>query len=159
MSKNLPLTQSQIEKMKIEFLRLDADGDGQVSIEELESLLRSMRGKLRASDGDIRKALKDMDRDRNGIIDVQEYLLSRKNKTTKDLIHRALVQRLLIRKEFERFDKDKSGLISVEEFMQVLESRGITQVTQDHVSLLIQESDKDKNGEIDYEEFVLLMTK
>ena len=159
MTKNLPLTQSQIEEMKMEFLRLDLDGDGQVSVEELESVLHSMRGKLKATDGDIRKAVKDMDRDRDGIINVQEYLWSIKNKSNKDLVRRALVQRLLIRKEFGRFDKDKSGFISTEEFMQVLQSRGIMKVTLDQVSLLIKDSDRDKNGEIDYEEFVGLMTK
>ena len=159
MTNNLPLTQSQIEEMKMEFLRLDLDGDGQVSVEELESVLHSMRGKLKATDGDIRKAVKDMDRDRDGTINVQEYLWSIKNKSNKDLVRRALVQRLLIRKEFGRFDKDKSGFISTEEFMQVLQSRGIMKVTLDQVSLLIKDSDRDKNGEIDYEEFVLLMTK
>ena len=75
------------------------------------------------------------------------------------MVHRALVQRLLIRKEFEHFDKDNSGFISKEELIQVLQSRGIVQVTSDQVNVLLKESDEDRNGKIDYEEFVLLMTK
>ena len=159
MTKNQPLTKSQIEKLKIEFLKIDADGDGQVSRDELEAVLRSMRGKLKASEGDIKKALRDIDRDGDGIIDLKEYLSSRRNKTNRDLIHRALVQRLRIRKEFEHFDQDNSGFISKDELIQVLKSRGILQVTADQVDALLKYTDGDGNGKIDYEEFVLLMTK
>ena len=159
MTKNSPLTSNQIEKIKVEFVKIDKDGDGQVSTKELEAVLRSMRHKLKASEGDIRKALREIDRDGDGIVDVHEYLLSRKGKTSRDLIHRALVQRLRIRKEFERFDKDQSGFISKEELMQVLEGRGIKHVTIDQVNELLKEVDMDRSGEIDYEEFVILMTK
>ena len=159
MTKNSPLTSNQIEKIKVEFVKIDKDGDGQVSTKELESVLRSMRHKLKASEGDIKKALKEIDRDGDGIVDVHEYILSRKGKTNRDLIHRALVQRLRIRKEFERFDKDQSGFISKIELMQVLETRGIRQVTLEQINELLKEIDVDGSGEIDYEEFVLLMTK
>ena len=75
MTKNSPLTSSQIEKIKVEFVKIDKDGDGQVSTKELESVLRSMRHKLKASEGDIKKALKEIDRDGDGIVDVHEYIL------------------------------------------------------------------------------------
>ena len=159
MNKNLPLNSKQIANMRNEFCKIDKDGDGQVSTKELEEVLRSMRHKLKASEGDIKRALREIDRDGDGVIDVHEYFLSRRGKTTKDLVHRALVQRLLIRKEFEKFDKDNSGFISKEELMQVLEARGIKQVTLAQVTELLKEIDIDGSGEIDYEEFVLLMTK
>ena len=159
MTKNTPLTSNQVEKMKNEFVKLDKDGDGQVSTKELEAVLRSMRFKLKASEGDIRKAIKEIDRDGDGIVDVHEYFMSRKSKTSRDLIHRALTTRLRIRKEFERFDKDHSGCISKEELMQVLEARGIQKVTLEQINELLKEIDVDNSGEIDYEEFVLLMTK
>jgi Ca2+-binding EF-hand superfamily protein len=159
MTKNTPLTSNQIEQIKKEFVKIDKDGDGQVSTKELEAVLRSMRHKLKASEGDIKKALKEIDRDGDGVVDVHEYIMSRKGKTSRDLIHRALVQRLRIRKEFERFDKDQSGFISKTELMQVLEARGIRQVTLEQINELLKEIDVDASGEIDYEEFVLLMTK
>jgi Ca2+-binding EF-hand superfamily protein len=43
--------------------------------------------------------------------------------------------------------------------MQVLEARGIRQVTLEQINELLKEIDVDESGEIDYEEFVLLMTK
>ena len=159
MPKNSPLTSNQIEKIKDEFCKIDKDGDGQVSTKELEAVLRSMRYKLKASEGDIRKVLREIDRDGDGTVDVHEYMLSRKGKTNRDLIHRALVQRLRIRKEFEKFDKDKSGFISKLEVMQVLDARGIKHVTIEQINELLKEIDVDRSGDIDYEEFVLLMTK
>merc|ERR1712226_1483317 len=90
--KRLPLTKDQVQKLKTEFMALDADGDGTITVNELENVLRSMRGKLKASDADIKRAIKEIDKDGDGTIDLEEYLKSRKNKTNMDLIHRALVQ-------------------------------------------------------------------
>ena len=157
--KNGPIKGKNIEAMKNEFLKLDTDGNGEVSVEEIEEVLRSMRNKLQASEGEIKRAIKELDRDGDGIIDVHEYFISRKGKTGKDLIHRALVQRLRIRKEFERFDKDNSGFITKQELLEVLKARGIQTVTLEQIDELLKEIDKDRSGEIDYEEFVLLMTK
>ena len=58
----VPLTNKQIQNMKKEFLMLDTDGDGTISVSELGTILRSMRGKLRASEAEIKKALKEIDR-------------------------------------------------------------------------------------------------
>ena len=159
MSSKLPLTREQIDAMKIEFLQLDADGDGKISTEEVEHALRSMRGKLRASESDIKSALRDIDKNGDGIINLKEYCINRRTKTNGDLIHRALVQRSRIRKEFARFDADNSGFISKEELLQVLRERGVASVSPDQMDELLKEADADNSGEIDYEEFVILMTK
>ena len=159
MASNLPLTKERIEAMKSEFLQLDLDGDGKISTEELEKILRSMRRKLKATETDIKTALSDIDRNDDGIIDLKEYFLNGRNKTNGDLIHRALVQRSRIRKEFARFDVDNSGFISKDEFREVIQKRGMTQITPDRLDELLKEYDVDSNGEIDYEEFVVLMTK
>ena len=82
--KNLPIKAKNMEAMKNEFLKLDTDGNGEVSVEEIEDVLRSMRNKLQASEGEIKRAIKELDRDGDGIIDVHEYFLSRKGKTGKD---------------------------------------------------------------------------
>ena len=88
-----PLTAEQIKNTKQEFLELDADGDGNVTTEEFGNILRSMKGKLKATEGDINRVLKELDRDGDGTIDLKEYFKSMKNKTNRDLVHRALVQR------------------------------------------------------------------
>ena len=153
------LTEKQLQKVKQEFLLLDRDGDGTISVDELGNALRSMRGKLKASEADIKRTLKEIDRDGDGTIDLKEYMSSRKNKTNQDLVHRALIQRLKIRKEFERFDEDKSGYITKEELMQVIQARAAITVTEEQINRMMQDSDDNNDGKIDYEEFVLIMTK
>ena len=153
------LTEKQLQKVKQEFLLLDRDGDGTISVDELGTVLRSMRGKLKASEADIKRTLKEIDRDGDGTIDLKEYMSSRKNKTNQDLVHRALIQRLKIRKEFERFDEDKSGYITKEELMQVIQARAAITVTEEQINRMMQDSDDNNDGKIDYEEFVLIMTK
>ena len=153
------LTEKQLQKVKQEFLLLDRDGDGTISVDELGNALRSMRGKLKASEADIKRTLKEIDRDGDGTIDLKEYMSSRKNKTNQDLVHRALIQRLKIRKEFERFDEDKSGYITKEELMQVIQARAAITVTEEQINRMMQDSDDNNDGKIDYEEFVLIMAK
>ena len=145
--------------MKKEFLLLDTDGDGTISVNELGAVLRSMRGKLRASESDIKRALKEIDRDGDGTIDLKEYIKSRKNKTNMDLVHRALVQRAKIRKEFERYDEDKSGYITKDELLEVIQARAAVTVTEEQIKRMMEDSDDNSDGKINYEEFVLLMTK
>ena len=159
MAPRLPLTKDQVQKMKAEFLALDADGDGTITVNELENVLRSMRGKLKASDADIKRAIKEIDKDGDGTIDLEEYLKSRKNKTNMDLIHRALVQRSRVRKEFERFDADKSGYITKEELMALIQARAAVTITSEQVDKMMMDNDENHDGMINYEEFVLIMTK
>ena len=157
--KRLPLTKDQVQKLKTEFMALDADGDGTITVVELEKVLRSMRGKLKASEADIKKAIKEIDKDGDGTIDLEEYLKSRKGKTNQDLIHRALVQRSRVRKEFERFDQDNSGFITKEELMAVIQARAAVTITVEQIEKMMADSDENNDGLINYEEFVLIMTK
>ena len=76
----LRLTDDKIEKMKKEFLLLDVDGDGTITINELARVLRSMKTRLAVTEADIQRTLKDIDRDGDGTIDIEEYVKSRKNK-------------------------------------------------------------------------------
>ena len=157
MASNQPLTKEGIAAMKKEFLQLDADGDGSISIEEVENVLRPMRGKLKASDRQIKVAVRDMDRNGDGIIEIKEYLSTKRLFTNGDIVHRALVQRARIRKEFASFDADKNGFITKQEFIQAIKERGV--ISPDQIDELLKENDADGNGEIDFEEFVALMTK
>ena len=68
MSPRLQLTNAQIEKMKTEFLRLDVDGDGTITVDELANVLRAMRPHLDITEADITRTLKDIDRDGDGNI-------------------------------------------------------------------------------------------
>ena len=159
MPKTEHLSKDKINQMKNEFLLLDSDGDGVVSTEELAGVLRSMRVKFKLSDGEIRKLIKEIDTDGNGQIDVKEYMNNMKDKTNKDAIFRALLQRLSIRKQFHKFDADGSGCITRDELIEVLKSRSNLGLTDHQIDELLGDCDVNDDGKIDYEEFVVMMTK
>ena len=159
MTPRLRLTDSQIENMKNEFLKLDVDGDGTITVDELANVLRALSPHLDVTEDDIRRALNDIDRNGDGIVNVEEYFKSRKYKTNMDLLHRALVLRSTIRKEFEDFDQDQNGYVTQDELISVIQIRvGIT-FTKEQTEKIIQETDCDADGRINYEEFVFLMTR
>ena len=54
------ISKSEVMALQGEFIGLDKDGDGEISIEELETLLKSMRIKLQLSEADIKTALKQI---------------------------------------------------------------------------------------------------
>ena len=159
MPKTQLLTKEQIEKMKNEFLQLDLDNDGTITVDELGNCLRSMRVKLKLSEGEIKKTLKEIDKDGNGTIDLKEYMQNMKDKTNKDLIFRALCQRSFIRKEFHKFDADGSGFITRDELIEVIRSRIGMQLSTYQVDDLLKDNDENDDGKINYEEFVCLMMK
>ena len=152
-----------IEKMKKEFLELDFDGDGTISTEEIERVLHTMRIKLKINELDIKHLLQDIDKDKNGSVDLKEYYRYMKGKNgtimKTNLLYRALFQLSLIRKEFQRFDVDGSGYITRDEVLEVLSVRTGTQISDDEATLIFQDADQNQDGKIDYEEFVILMTK
>ena len=159
MTPRLQLTKEQIDKMKKEFLLLDMDGDGTITVDELADALRSMKTKLEISEEDIKRTVRDVDRDGDGTINLDEYVKSRKHKTDRDQLHRALVTRSKIRKEFEEYDRDHSGYVTKDELIEVIQTRAGVTVTLDQTVKIIQDTDVDEDGKINYEEFVLLMTQ
>ena len=159
MDSEKPFKKEQVQGMIKEFLCLDADGDGTITVDELEKVLRSMRGKSKPSEIEIQKAIKEIDKNGDGTIDMDEYVRSCRNKATQDLIHRALVQSSKIRKEFERFDKDNSGFITKEELMEVIQARASVTISSKQIDQMMMDSDENNDGLINYEEFIFLMTK
>ena len=152
-----------IEKMKREFLELDFDGDGTISIDEIERVLHTLRIKLKINELDIQHLLNDIDKDKNGSVDLKEYYRYMKGRDgtilKTNLLYRALFQLSLIRKEFHRFDVDGSGYITRDEVLEVLSERTGAQISEEEAAYIFQDADQNQDGKIDYEEFVILMTK
>ena len=163
LSSKMPLSKKlgndNIADLKKEFLALDSDGDGTITVEELGNILRSMRVKLKVSESEIKRVLRDIDKDGDGTIDLNEYFKNMQGKTNKHLIHRALVMRSTVRKQFEKFDKDGSGYISLEEIRQIFEEKSGGTVTMEQVQEIVKGVDKNSDGQINYDEFVVMMSK
>lgn len=122
--KRLPkkLYAGDINKMKKEFLKLDLDGDGIITIEEAGNVLRELT-ELKASESEIRRVLRQVDMDGDGTINLKEYYENMKNSNDRNLIYRTLVHRSKDRQLFKKFDKDGNGYITEDELKLLLGER------------------------------------
>ena len=141
-------------------MALDVDGDGDISVRELETLFKSLKFKLKMSDREIRKFIKGVDENGDGSIDVEEFLhlIQGQSGARRAIIHKELIHRSGIRKRFEKYDKDGNGVITRDEFRRVVEDKYQSRLTPQQVDEMIIEADRDGNGEIDYEEFLRAFT-
>ena len=140
--------------MKKEFLALDLDGNGDISVQELESLLRSIKRKLRMTENQIMKMVKQTDKNGDGSVDLEEFLNLVETAEQKRVIHKELIQRSGFRQAFMKYDKDGSGTITRDEFRRVVEDKYQTTMRANQIDKLMEEADKDNSGNISYDEFL-----
>ena len=153
------ISTEEVQSLQGEFAGLDQDGNGEISIDELGKLLRSMRIKLQLSETDIRRALAQIDRDGDGTIDIPELNRIIEKFDTDGVIYKALSQRSLIRKEFQQYDTDNSGFITKDELVEVVNDRTGILVSESHLQRMLRDCDDNDDGMINYEEFCTMMTK
>ena len=138
------------EKLKKDFLSLDRDGDGQVSIDEMGKILRAMRTKLRMSESEIKRTLREFDMDGDGEIEISEFLFILGTSKKKDLIHKAIVQHASIHQEFKQYDVDNNGYITREDFLKAYQARTGRQPNEQD----FKRFDLNDDGQITYDEFL-----
>ena len=140
--------------MKKEFLALDLDGNGDISVKELECLLKSIKRKLRMTEKEIMKMVEKTDQNGDGCVDLEEFLNLIETAEQKKVIHKELIQRSGVRKAFEKYDKDGSGTITRDEFRKVVEDKYQTTMRANQIDKLMEQADKDNSGNISYDEFL-----
>ena len=91
-------------QLRQEFLALDADGDGDISVKEMETLLKTLKRQLKMSDREIGKLIKDVDQNGDGKVDVKEFFNLIECGKKRDVIHKELVKRSGIRQSFQKYD-------------------------------------------------------
>ena len=156
------LSETEIAKIKRQFLDLDEDGSGEITIEELKSILKDPT--LKMKEDAISALLADFDLDGSGGIDISEFLIlmsKKKNKHLRKLIHKAIILRSPIRKAFNEFDTNGDGFITKKEFKNVMrKQKGRYYCISDaQLDAMIGDYDRNGDGKIDYDEFVYVMTK
>ena len=142
------LTDEQIIEFREAFQAFDKDGNGSITTKELGRVMRSLGQNL--SEGEIKEVIDEVDEDRNGIIDFQEFLslMARKMK--------------IIDKEDELIDAFKvldfngTGKISKYELRYIILSTD-SGFTGNDIDELLKLCDFDEDGNIDLHDFIKVL--
>mmetsp|Transcript_36540 Transcript_36540/g.82182 ORF Transcript_36540/g.82182 Transcript_36540/m.82182 type:complete len:254 (+) Transcript_36540:745-1506(+) len=141
---------AHMEQMKNTFMALDKNGDGQLSVEEVQNGVRDLGlGEWEAEA--LTQLLKDADVDGNGSIDYSEFIASTMHRKEMEEESRLWAA-------FCVFDMDGSGTITVEELEKVLQDPSIRSMAAGaDCTALLKEHDLNSDGVIDFEEFLVMM--
>lgn len=138
------LSADEIAGMKKMFKRFDENGDGTITVKELQSAIENLGDAIPAEE--VAKIMAAADVDGDGKIDYNEFVAATINVNQ-------LEKEDLIQKAFQEIDEDGSNAISITELEKALTKFGI----REDVSELVKLADKNGDNQIDYAEFVLLM--
>ena len=148
----------QINKLKQEFLALSENGNGSISVHQLDKLLREVKKRNNLSERDISRILENADKDGSGTIEVHEFLGAIGTKKDREIILKAFTNRSAILKQFSMIDKQCKGYITMDEFKNCLETTSNKRITKDKMEGIMTNIDKNSDGKIDFEEFLTAMT-
>jgi calmodulin len=142
------LTEEQVAEFREAFSLFDKNGDGEITTNELGTVMRSLA--QNPSESELQDMINEVDADNSGTIDFAEFLamMARKMKETDSEEE--------IRDAFKVFDRDNNGYISAAELRHVMISIG-EKLTNEEVDEMIREADRGGDGRIDYQEFAQLM--
>ncbi|EKX32482.1 hypothetical protein GUITHDRAFT_39668, partial [Guillardia theta CCMP2712] len=130
------------------FCSLDADGGGQLELQELQQLFDSMGIKM--EEEKLKEMFAEVDESGDGSIDFDEFLHIKAMEMPLDPLAEA-------RRAFDLFDKDGSGSIDAGELKDALRAMGQNalgrNVNDGEVEQLLKAADEDGGGEIDFDEF------
>ncbi|KAG8739215.1 calmodulin-like 3 [Ceratobasidium sp. 414] len=118
-----------------------SDGDGNISVEELGSVMRELGQKPTSEE--LHMMMAEVDLDHSGTIDFEEFLAMMDEKMQDVSAEDEM------REAFRVFDQDGSGQLSPEELKTMMNSLG-ENLTDSEVQQMIQEADTDGDGQIDY---------
>jgi len=143
------IPEDQITLLRQTFTKIDINGDGQLTIEELIAGLRDCP-EIKIDLSDMKRAMQIIDSNQNGLIDYTEFIaacLQSSNYLKENHLKAA----------FAYFDKDGSGTISKEELRQCLQSEDFS-MTEEEINTMLSGVDIDGDGEVDYQEFIIMMS-
>lgn len=137
----------EIDDLKKVFQRLDSNGDGMLTFDELKNGFEKIFGK-HLSDVEVTNIMEGVDQDHNGYIEYQEFLRATLNRKT-------LISEENLQLAFEKFDLNNDGKLSKNEILEVL---GGTSESE-YINKIVDAVDKNKDGEVSYGEFCEMMRK
>ncbi|KAK6959564.1 alpha-actinin A, partial [Biomphalaria glabrata] len=126
------------------FQLFDKDRNGHISRDELGRVFRALD--LDPSQKELDQALKELDKDGNGIIELDDFkmYLKKVKRSSYDERKQEMMQ------AFSLLDKNNDKFIDAKELSQVLTSLGEV-LSEAEINAMIQVADTNKDGKIDYE--------
>eukprot|EP00565_Helicotheca_tamesis_P007886 CAMPEP_0185724060 /NCGR_PEP_ID=MMETSP1171-20130828/663_1 /TAXON_ID=374046 /ORGANISM="Helicotheca tamensis, Strain CCMP826" /LENGTH=149 /DNA_ID=CAMNT_0028391835 /DNA_START=108 /DNA_END=557 /DNA_ORIENTATION=- len=141
-------SEEEIADYKEAFSMFDIDGDGTITLVELEEIMRSLG--TNSTKEELREMVNSVDENGDNMIDFDEFLVLMKSRKKNDDPDKEL------RDAFNVFDKDGSGAISRQELQSLMQKLG-QNLSKEELDAMMSEVDEDGNGEIDFEEFKRMM--
>lgn len=178
----LVVSDARRAELRREFAKMDVDGSGAISLDELASVLEATESSPgeRLNREQARSLAKGViakfDADGNGELDFDEFIryeesraaLATKASRATDAPAPApsvpvesmgdTELRSKLRPVFARFDLDGSGSISTDEMGRACEEIGLS-MTRAQLEQMMLDADPDGSGAVDYEEFVVVLKK
>lgn len=139
------IPEDQITALRQAFSKMDTNGDGQLTYDELKTGLKEIP-EINIEEDDFMNAMAVMDANQNNLIDYTEFIAA-------CLQSYNYLKENHLRSAFTYFDKDGSGTISQDELKICLQGEDFT-LTEDQISKLLEGVDQNNDGQIDYTEFI-----
>ncbi|XP_064459625.1 calmodulin-A-like [Ornithodoros turicata] len=139
-------TSDQITEIQRAFSLFDRNGDGVISKNELEIVLRALGE--RPTPVEMVRIVRQIDRNRNGSIDFQEFLSFMGRKMSAQLSSPTDII-----KAFKVFDPEGTGYLTRKELMRILTEVG-EGMKQEDANKVMSEIEGDSHGRIDYKKLV-----
>ena len=142
------IPEDQIENLRKAFIKIDVNGDGVLSKEELvEGVSKIPDWEIKEEDWDV--VIQLMDTNNNGSIDYTEFIAG----CMQSYVY---LKENNLKNAFEYFDKDGSGTITLDELKESLCGDDLL-LDESEFENIIAEVDKNSDGMIDYKEFLEMM--
>jgi len=142
------LPRGQVKKLQQAFHKMDLNGDGMISLEELKTAI--MRDEVFADKGPaLEAAFKEIDIDNSGKISVNEFVASTLD-TQNLLVHQALWD------AFKAIDANHDGKLSKQELSRVVQEMG-SRLGSEHIAEMSRLVQQEVRDGVTFEEFCQLM--
>ncbi|KAL5009330.1 hypothetical protein ScPMuIL_014911 [Solemya velum] len=145
---DVQVSEETLKEWREAFDMFDQNKDGRITSSELGDVMRSLEQS--PSEEELRKMIEEVDRDGNGTVEFDEFVLMMKRTAHK--IAEESPENMMLG-AFAVFDKDGNGLISRTELSVVMTNLG-EKLSDEEIDDMIKEADMDGDGQINYKEFI-----